>query len=251
MKPSGAHHIFQFRGKDEARSADEPTGEWAWCSAAHVVSDHIRCRYGKPGDRLWVRETFIAFGRWETRFSEKKGRDEWHFMDMTLETGQAYRFDGALPNAKRAGAAPAWWRRPSIHMPRAASRITLEVTGVRVERLDQITEDDARAEGAAPAWLDVDGETVNLGQPTYRQGFARLWRDINGDESWDANPWVWVVEFMVCAAIGQTANADESAGSGTRTDIPAVRPSDDTASLGTGNDILHLADDREDRGERA
>lgn len=86
------------------------------------------------------------------------------------------------------------WR-PSIHMPRWASRITLEITGVHVERLNDITEDDAEAEGAPRAWLDVDGNTVNLGQPTYKQGFARLWRDINGDESWGANPRVWIVEF--------------------------------------------------------
>lgn len=186
VKPTGAHHIFQFRGKDEAHGADEPTGEWAWCSSAHVVSDHIRCPYGKPGDRLWVRETW-------------RGVVEINPPGKCTELGVA-RYVPDQQYCRRVeyqathGRDSEPWR-PSIHMPRWASRINLEVTGVRVERLDQITEDNAQAEGAAPAWLDVDGGTVNVGQPTYRQGFARLWRDINGDESWDANPWVWVVEF--------------------------------------------------------
>ncbi|MDR5881083.1 hypothetical protein [Caballeronia sp. LZ032] len=186
VKPTGAHHIFQFRGKDEARGADEPTGEWAWCSAANVVSNHIRCRYGKPGDRLWLRETTYDVGRngyvgpvfVESEAGANAAAWGW---------GESDDPDFIEPYELR--------KRPAIHMPGAMSRITLEVTGVRVERLDQITEDDAQAEGAPPAWLDVDGETVNIGQPTYRQGFARLWRDINGDVSWASNPWVWVVEF--------------------------------------------------------
>lgn len=91
--------------------------------------------------------------------------------------------------------APPW--RPSIHMPRWASRITLEITGVWVERLQDISEAHAEAEGCSPSWLDADdNETVRANlMPTYRQGFARLWHEINDAGSWDANPWVWVIEF--------------------------------------------------------
>lgn len=148
---------------------------------------HYRCRYGQPGDRLWVRETHFAFGRWETRFSEKKGRDEWHFVDMTLETGHAHLFEApkGWTKTKRAGATPAWWRRPAIFMPRVACRLVLKVTGVRVERLQAITEADALSEG--------------VGSPITRDckvpKFARLWDEINGPGSWEENPWVWVVEF--------------------------------------------------------
>lgn len=150
--------------------------------------------YGFAGDRLWVKETFVAFGRWETRFNEKKGRDEWNFVDMTLESGREYRFEGALPNARRNSVTPAWWRRPSLFMPRAASRITLEVTGVRVERLQDISEADSYAEGVHPGWWEYDnGE----GTESARESFQCLWDSINAERGygWDVNPWVWVIEF--------------------------------------------------------
>jgi hypothetical protein len=173
-------------------------------SGVGMAAGHWRhCPYGQPGDRLWVRESFVAFGRWETRYSEKKQRDEWHFVDLTLETGQAYRFDGADPNARRrAGAAPTWHNRPSLFMPREASRILLEFASVRVERLNEISETDCWAEGieAVDGALD-DMAIINVAKrmgrciedpaPTY----AALWESINGAGSWDANPWVWCVEF--------------------------------------------------------
>jgi hypothetical protein len=122
--------------------------------AGNEDGDHwVRCPHGQPGDQLWVRETFFAFGRWETRFSAEKGRDEWHFVDMTLESGQRYLFEApeGWRRKQRAagGATPSWWRRPALFMPRAASRITLEITEVRVQRLQEISEADAVAEGIA------------------------------------------------------------------------------------------------------
>jgi hypothetical protein len=189
VKPIGAHHLFQFRGKDEARGADEPTGEWAWCRAEHVVSDHIRCPYGKPGDRLWVRETFLYVG-------PGSGSDL-----------PSYREERANPENHKA--ANCWYRAsqpdetlvwtPSIHMPRWASRITLEVTGVRVERLQDITESDARKEGAIHGPLLPMGRNRPRCEPddaAMRSRFAVLWDSLAAAGSdWDANPWVWVVEF--------------------------------------------------------
>ena len=145
------------------------------------------CPYGQVGDRLWVREA------WRT----SKVADE--LKPSNLAGG---------------GHSPIWHEaqddvpchpsdfgklRPSMFMPRWASRITLEITRVRVERLQDITEADARAEGCAPAWLDAyDHTTVHAhAQPTYKRGYARLWGEINGDVSWDANPWVWVLSFTV------------------------------------------------------
>lgn len=109
----------------------------------------------------------------------------------------AYRATDTLDAVDSDGNDLGW--RPSIHMPRWASRILLEVTGVSVERLQDISEEDAAAEGIS------DGGCLNCGEPEpcgcadpkpdARDAFARLWHSINGEESWHANPWVWVVEF--------------------------------------------------------
>ena len=140
-----------------------------------------------------MRETFYAWGRWETRYSAKKGRDEWHFVDMTLECGRSYAYDTdedtPMIVTRRSTVVPLWWRRPAIFMPRAASRITLEITSVRVERLQDISEADAKAEGVALKNSPAAFLT------SYVRGFRDLWESINGPGSWAANPWVWRVEF--------------------------------------------------------
>lgn len=142
---------------------------------------------GNVGEKLWVRET------WQAHRQTNHECDEWEALespkdrhDMHYEP--CYQADGINFPDK-------WF--PSIHMPREFSRINLEIIAVRVERLHDITESDARAEGVAPAWLDADNHTTvhHDRPPTYRQGFSRLWCDINGDKSWDDNPWVRVVEF--------------------------------------------------------
>jgi hypothetical protein len=136
----------------------------------------IHCRYGKPGDGLWVKET------WNWCYSavkDEKGKGPIGRKDLLV-----YAADGT-PEVLD------WKWRPSIFMPRWASRILLEVTAVRVERLQDITEADAGAEGAETAWCLVTGK------PQYREGFYELWDSINKDRGlgWDSNPWVWVVSF--------------------------------------------------------
>lgn len=196
--------------------ADLPTQPGAWMEFRHRQQDEsgyqgspastlILCPYGKAGDHIWVKETFFAWGRWETRFSAKKGRDEWHFVDMTLECEKDYLYaaDGVSDTQafikRRGGVEPMYWKRPAIFMPREASRITLEIVSVRVERLQDISEADARAEGI------TDGGCTNCGNPEpcgcaipapdARDAYCNLWGQINGPDSWTANPWVWVVEF--------------------------------------------------------
>ena len=135
-----------------------------------------KCPYGAPGDRLWVRET------WAPRGVNQIGGGP-------LTTLIAYRTDGAmhaLPHREIARDPHNW--HPSIFMPRWASRLTLEITAVRVERLQDISEVDAKAE---------DGCWVVCGPRwgTYRAGYHWLWESINGPGSWALNPWIWVITF--------------------------------------------------------
>lgn len=136
------------------------------------------CPYGQPGDRLWVRETWAAPHRYD------------HLGPSNIPVDGVRTHYAASED--RGGLR---WR-PSIHMPRWASRITLEVVGVRVERLQDISQDDARAEGAPPSHTSIDAVSREFGYPDFpRSWYAQLWDQINGPGSWDANPWVWVVEF--------------------------------------------------------
>lgn len=144
------------------------------------------CPYGQPGDRLWVREKF-AYCVGTTDIT-----DEWYSVSIPASQYKrdcpwlnTYHITYAADDGPGDDPIHGRWR-PSIHMPRWASRITLEITGVRVERLQDITYDDVEAEGAA----------IGEGYGWVRD-WAELWDSINGPDSWDANPWVWVVEFKV------------------------------------------------------
>lgn len=155
------------------------------------------CPYGQPGDRLWVRETFFAFGCWKTRDNVKENREEWYFVDMTLESGLTYQYAAEPLNvalaAGRGRAAPAWFKRPAIFMPRVASRLLLEVASVRVERLNDCSEADAAAEGRQRSAAASEDPAVHA--TAARDWYRALWEEINGVGSWDGNPFVWVVEF--------------------------------------------------------
>ena len=161
-----------------------------WLDIQTEVDDNsheeIRCPYGKPGERLWVRETWAA---WDSVSDLEASELECSVGDMVeMGISQAhisYRADPGF-HAYR-------WR-PSIFMPRWASRITLEIVSVRVERLQDISDEDAIAEGVG----SPVGTPLRYGSVTEdwnRRAFASLWQSINGPGSWDANTWVWVVEF--------------------------------------------------------
>jgi hypothetical protein len=151
----------------------------------------LRCPYGKPGEQLWVRETWAPV---DERALVTQRRDLIAYAASTTSDG----------NEARKAYGVRW--RPSIHMPRWASRITLELIGVRVERLQDIRDVDAVAEGVNPspccqqaddtAGFHRIGKIRGNSFPIAR--YAVLWESINGAGSWDANPWVWVVEFRRC-----------------------------------------------------
>lgn len=134
------------------------------------------CPYGVPGDRLYVRET------WQHSNHPLGPYDE----DCLVFYRADYLDDPLGPDLERSsdGIRRQW--RPSIHMPRAASRITLEVTDVRVERLNDISDADVRAEGV---------ESSDNSIHPYAFAYGQLWEELNGKGSWYANPWTWVIEF--------------------------------------------------------
>lgn len=161
------------------------------------AGNYLNSAFGKPGDRIWVRETWQAIHDYcdenghvdERRYARSIPRHRGNYWHPVYEEawGNESREDRDFP-----------WR-PSIHMPRWASRILLEITGVRVERLNAISEEDARAEGI------IDGGCLNCGEPEpcgcanpepdATDAFAYLWQSIYGQENWNADPWVWVIEF--------------------------------------------------------
>jgi hypothetical protein len=174
-------------------------GSGCWNDRTHPLP----CPYGVAGDRLWVRETHCVFSVGEG-------------MDRPVPDCVAYRstcdedgcFDYTNGRGEILNLKVTKWS-PAIHMPRWASRIALEVTKVRVERLHAITEDDACAEGArrfddipdphpygkGARWSMESPTTTDQCLGTARFAFANLWNKLHGEDAWDANPWVWVVSF--------------------------------------------------------
>jgi hypothetical protein len=169
----------------------------------HRLGNTIRCPYGQPGERLWVRETFYAFGYWGKRWKKDEDKLEWTFADITLNTGRSYQYEQPADYVRKRrdelGVA-AWHKRPSIFMPRAASRLLLEITAVRCERVQQISVSDVRAEGCELREFNFIGADAAERRRIAADVYGNLWVSINGAESWCANPWVWVVEFKQVSA---------------------------------------------------
>lgn len=167
----------------------------------------IKCPYGKPGDRLWVKETHWRYGKW--RPSTASGKLRWRFVAtaghiVPVKPDQYIRF--VAPETKPAREEHGWHKRPSLFMPRWTSRLTLEITQVRVERLNQISHDDSKAEGISDPrpkrcqGLDSDHFACCAEYPhrDYRARYAELWESIHGPGSFD-DRWVWAVDFRRCA----------------------------------------------------
>jgi hypothetical protein len=212
------------------------TGTWGWTDSVEAeppryVVDGVRCPLGVAGDQLWVREAFQVF---ERTSSEVDGQ-EWSQVTKRLRTDLdeppssrwcrlAYRADAELDEVT--------WR-PSIHMPRWASRIQLESELIRVQRLHDITDEEAIAEGIAPLFTDEEmrrkpylrncrglwrnylwhgcarGKVMDQwrfqgsGYESARDSFSSLWESVYGAGSWAQNPWVWVVNFKRAEKVTQ------------------------------------------------
>jgi len=151
-------------GLHPVRPYQTPQGKWTWVLASTGHGDGTSgewCPYGMEGDRFWVRETFAE-------------------AEMGKAKAIYYKADEEKPEWLKG-----FWR-PSIFMPRALSRITLEITDVRVERLQEISEEDAIAEGAI---------ITSKYEKSHIEAFCGIWERINGESAWRDNPWVWAITF--------------------------------------------------------
>lgn len=166
----------------------------------HVMDapGHGLCPFGQVGDRLWVRETFAVLGNedgcpidWDGNLikGDEKKAARIYKASCWQEPGNYGLWSMPDRDTQYEGT----WR-PSIHMPRWASRISLEITSVRVERLNDISEEDAKAEGVKA------GVCPGHEHMMHQVAFSELWQSIYGEESWRANPWVWVIEFKQVSA---------------------------------------------------
>ena len=181
--------------------ADVPKapGDNGWWWPAKAVRSMVQtrdmaafCPYGIPGDRLWVRETWSLM-----RIVNRNTGIERNQVVYRASLPDGYDMFGIIGHK---------WR-PSIHLKRSDSRILLEITAVRCERLQDISEADAMAEGVTTIWPDgprqdkgpnhytIEVGYVSYNAPTAAGVYSMLWDQINGDGSWAANPWVWVIEF--------------------------------------------------------
>ena len=159
----------------------------------------LACPFGKAGDRLWVRETFIRDWKDENGDGEPDQYDE-DGNENPIQT--FYRADGHIDWEIDGEWCNTPWK-PSIHMPRAASRITLEITNVRIDRLHRISESDSKKEGSecliTKNCTAKDRSFLNLpimnDLHPYKNGFALQWDSIYGN--WKSNPWVWAIEYRL------------------------------------------------------
>jgi len=184
------------RGLEFFSRPENDPDDW-WCARvqdgvaymAYKRAPHereVKCPFGQPGDRLWVRENHYLTDDGHNEYAVYAADEKSVLAHMTALDALPRDFPADTLAGHRK-------LRPSIHMPRWASRITLEITGVHVELLQSISNADALSEGVSAHPDHHDKPASSIYSPV--QAFRELWESINGEGAWDANPWVWVVEF--------------------------------------------------------
>jgi len=163
--------------KTQTRRVIKPQPNGAWAAPGRTM-----CPYGQPGDRLWVRETWSHPGN--DSVCQYIYRADW--------IGDSH--DNYVYDCYESQGCPVW--RPSIHMPKKAARIWLEITGIRVKRVRAMMNRDAKAEGVRK-YVRVGPDQDGLYYQDWVDPFKQLWDSINKKRgyAWDSNPWVWVIEF--------------------------------------------------------
>jgi len=166
---------------------------WFHCSTMDKLA---KCPYGKISDILYGREAFYAYGYWD-----KDILGNWTFFDLSDLNDIGWKYENDPPDSimkKREFQVKGWFKRPSLFMPKKASRIWLQITDIRVERLMDILEKDAIAEGIlrreSGAWQDYSPKFASFWCDPIKS-YISLWNSINGKDAHKINPWVWVIEF--------------------------------------------------------
>lgn len=186
LPSGGQEHIFSPR--------PEWGGKWFFRDAYYADESHpyignfVQCPYGQVGDRLWVKEThrFPSEKNPRVRVDYRADMSSWGIADShNIATNEVILNAKLFPGRANEYSKQHW--KPSIYMPRLASRLTLEITSVRVERLNDISNSDCWAEGMS--------DETNPESKCNRLWYSELWESINGPGSWAENPWVWVIEF--------------------------------------------------------
>ncbi len=197
--------ILEGRKTQTRRILPEKEADWSRTLSSlgsNVVSrpqNGMSNRYGYPGDRLWVRESF-ALIRGNEIYDALEGPEGYEYTYQYRAAAPTARWAGNWPNNFAGNSIPrsCKWK-PSIHMPRAAARIILEITDVRIEHIQDISRAAAIAEGvmssglALNEWYDYERERYGLERA--EASFMSLWQSIHGPESWELNPLVWVITF--------------------------------------------------------
>jgi len=204
VKPELTDHYFQSL-------VLHASGKYTFCPNVNLDPKpdeviEVKCKYGTPGNLLWVKESFFAYGQWVNGFS-KRGSQKFRFKDLT-GTDFNYKYQDNPPLRIKTGRSETigWYKRSSLFMPKAAARIWLEITNISVERLQNITNEDSLKEGIKviepnEAYYDYQEFAGSFATP--RGSFFSLWMKINGEESFNQNPWVWVISFKVLSTTGR------------------------------------------------
>lgn len=182
---------------------------WVDPGSGALASHDVKCPYGVEGHLLWVRETWADVNSESgPSIMYRADNDMRTWQDFSTSFGPDYGAGPSMDYDSYPGDYTMWWSdlmngepdhkwKPSIHMYRWASRITLEINSIGIERLNDISHDDCLSEGVSGSRrTKEDGQQLlPAGNSMARQRFCNLWESINGEGSWSLNPWVWVVKF--------------------------------------------------------
>lgn len=203
VKPQPGIDVFQVLapGRDVFTTKWEKADYWTFTdgSLQAPIVENRKCPYGKVGDVIWVRESYKIDG------SMNHGES---VLGVTYKAGGRWIQNDSKEVFEIFHKSKGGWR-PSIHIPKAAARIWLQVEDIKVERLQDISEEDAVAEGLkvqqtklGESYFDyTTGYHNGLFKP--RASFRTLWQSLHSPESWEANPWVWAVKFKVLSITGK------------------------------------------------